>query len=828
MTNKIIIGGEEYTDEYIRLDSINGINTSSLVGDMLEIDQFKFRVSWVDKSNEDEVYQTKTGAILRDSNQKVYRLQHRVMPNLLNMPYATQVLYYQDNALRLKMYFDHADRVTKTDFEVTCISSVGILDKQTHYGGIYTGQTVRAVITDIIGGAVPWGISSTLANYKVYGWLPIESKREALHQLLFAFGANILKNSSGDIYFDFLQQTSVKQIPENRIFFGGKAQFTPPATQVEVVEHTYFQSANDETVTLFDNTAPGSTPAGNTFVAFAEAPCYDLQASAGLTINSSDVNWAIISGTGILTGKRYAHQTGLALRTAQGASGQDKVVRSSKCTLVSMLTSANVSRRLLSYYGSAQRFNIDIERLNEVVGDQVRFVSPFGDTITGFLGSLNWKCTSFERAQAEIIMNYEPTPPGGGGGFSNVAVITSNGNWTVPANVTEIHLVLIGGGQGGQGGRNGSAGTAGTGVTSQAGQTKNGANGVGGAGGAAGTGGHGGKVFSALYQVTPGASLSASIGAGGAGGAVGGSYGSEGGDTTVSGGGISASSGNGAIPAEGYYDIVNHVWYASEGGNGTPGASGGSGGNVSDNSGNMGGNVGGKTGGRAGSVVSSSAATSGYLKPSENNYELTVVQTEYSSSQDIPRMSGYELPSNEQLPTYTEVDPTTGNWSVQSGHYTYQSNYRPYKPTFSPLFNVSGNTLTIVWYEQKYTSGTGYRWYQYTKTYQSYYGAITPDWTAKQFAGGGGGASATSNGGNASNNNAGAGASASAPSAPTVRGTGGNGGHGGGGGGGGGGATITAKAGYTTAVTKAGGTAGAAGAGSAGSSGAAGCVIIYY
>ena len=827
MTNKIIIGSEEYTDEYIRLDSINGINTSSLVGDMLEIDQFKFRVSWVDKSNVDEVYQTKTGAILRDSNQKVYRLQHRVMPNLLNMPYATQVLYYQDNALRLKMYFDHADRLTKTDFNVTCISAVGILDKQTHYGGIYTGETVRAVITDIINGAIPWGISSELANYRVYGWLPIESKREALHQLLFAFGANILKSNSGDIYFDFLRQTSVKQIPENRIFFGGKAQFTPPATQVEVIEHTYFQSANDETITLFDNTAPGSTPAGNTFVAFAEAPCYSLQASAGLTIDSYGVNWAIISGTGILTGKRYAHQTGLALRAAQGASGQDKIVRSSKCTLVSMLTSANVSRRLLSYYGAAQRFNIDIERTNEVVGDQVRFTSPFGDTITGFLGSLNWKCTSFERAQAEIIMNYEPTPPGGGGGFNNVAVITSNGNWTVPANVTEIHLVLIGGGQGGQGGKNGAAGTAGTSVTSQAGQTKNGANGVGGAGGAAGVGGHGGKVFSALYQVTPGASLSASIGAGGSGGAVGGSYGSEGGDTTVSGGGISASSANGAIPAEGYYDIVNHVWYAAEGGNGTPGAAGGSGGNVSDNSGNMGGNVGSKTGGNAGSVVSSSGGTrTAYTKPADNSYVQTVDESagEYSSMFSIPYMTARKATVTETIPNDVTVNDINGNFSIPSS-YTQQS-FAPIDTRGQTAIFASGRNFIIKFWHW-YPMASKYR--LVVRTYTSVQGTASPAWTASQFAGGGGGASISANGSNASNNNAGAGASASAPSAPTVRGTGGNGGHGGGGGGGGGGATITTHANYTgSAVTKAGGTAGAAGAGSAGSNGAAGCVIIYY
>lgn len=829
MNNKIVIGNQYvYTDNDIRIGSINGINTSSLVGDMLEIDQLKFRVSWTDKSDLYEVYLTPPGLVYQCSDQKIYRLKTKTMPNLLLVPYATVVHYYQNNALRAKMYFDHAEQVSKTDFVVTCVSAVGVLEKQTHYGGIYTGQTVSDVIEDIIGGVVPYSISAAFGNAQVYGWLPIESKRDALHQLLFAFGANILKNNSGDIYFDYLTQTNAKQIPSSRVFYGGKAVYTPPSNQVEVTEHTYFQSQYDETITLFDNTAPGSTPAGNTFIAFAEAPCYDLSASSGLTINSSDVNWAIVSGVGILTGKKYAHQTGLAVRTNPNAVGMEKVVRSSKCTLVSMLTSANVSRRLLSYYGSAQRFDIDIERTNEVVGDQVQFENPYGGTVAGFLGSLDWNVTTFEKAKAEIIMDYEPTPPGGGGGFSHVAVITSSGNWTVPANTTDIHAVLIGGGQGGQGGRNGTAGTAGTNVTSTAGQTKNSNGGAGGAGGAAGVGGSGGKVFEALYEVTPGTTLSAVIGAGGAGGAVGGNSGSDGGDTTLSGGGISASSANGYVPSEGYYDVINRVLYAGTGGNGTAGAAGGAGGNASNQGGVNGSSVGNKTGGNSGSVISSSASTTGYRLPTD----AEVAETVEEITGVIPLVTGYYRnidgtgDSNYMgVPTYLTCNEENGNISIQSGHYSIQeirlAVYTKYP--IESVFTVSGNTITVIYA----TNSNGKLW-KHTKVYTSKTTTITPNWTAKQFAGGGGGASATTNGTNASNNSGGNGANASAPSAPTIRGTGGNGGNGGGGGGGGGGASVTAKPEYTTAKTVTGGSAGGAGNGSAGSSGAAGCVLIYY
>lgn len=842
----------EFDDTGIVLGSVNGITTSSLVGDQLEIDQLSFRYHYLDKSGVNEVYVTKTGGgqILKDSNGKVYRLKTKPMPDLLSVPYATPVWYYQNNVLRLRMYVDHVERVSKTDFTVTCVSAIGLLDKQTHLGGLYAGQTVTQVLTDIIGGAVPFSVASDLASVRVYGWLPIENKRDAIHQVLFAHGANLTKNANGDLYFCFLQQTSVKQIPNSRIFLGGRSTYTPPSTRIEVVEHSFFQSQYDETVTLFDNSDPTATAAGNTFITFAEAPCYNISASAGLTINSYGVNWAIISGKGVLTGKKYAHQTGLAVRNSPVSTGFEKVVTSKNCTLVSMLTSANVTRRLLSYYASAQKFIVDLVRSNEQVGDQVQFTNPFGETITGFLGRMDWRVTSLERSQAEVVMNYEPTPSGGGGGYSHVAVITANGTWTVPSGVLDITIVLIGGGQGGQGGHNGAAGTAGTSVTSTAGQTKNSAGGTGGAGGAAGTGGSCGRVFQAMYEVSAGANLSISIGAGGAGGAVGGGAGSNGGNTTLSGGGISASSANGVVPTNGFYDVINKSTYALAGTDGTAGAAGGAGGNASNNNGVKGSNVGSRTGGNAGSVVSSSAPTAAWFLP-DDSHKVSVTQQLVLSSiigksiDSLPPISGYHMRNNDdrRYEQYMTINASNGNLTATGsqvtmipfdGYWIDEDEGGDYYENRGYLFTVSGRRMTVQYYIDRWTDWVE-RYQAFdaevwliTIVYESYYASFTPDWTTKQFAGGGGGASATANGGNASNNNGGAGANASVPSVPAVRGSGGTGGNGGGGGAGGGGASVTAKAGYTTAKTVTGGSAGAGGTGSAGSDGAAGCVLIYY
>jgi len=124
----------------------------------------------------------------------------------------------------------------------------------------------------------------------------------------------------------------------------------------------------------------------------------------------------------------------------------------------------------------------------------------------------------------------------------NVVVLTSSGNWTVPAGVTQAKATLIGGGGGG-GARTGSANTGGTtsiGSFSAAG-------GTGGSGSGAGTGGgaSGGLVnVPGQLGITPasggstfGASSPFGLGSGGALGAAGSGYGAGGGGAALQGGG---------------------------------------------------------------------------------------------------------------------------------------------------------------------------------------------------------------------------------------------------------------------------------------------------
>ena len=149
-------------------------------------------------------------------------------------------------------------------------------------------------------------------------------------------------------------------------------------------------------------------------------------------------------------------------------------------------------------------------------------------------------------------------------------ILSGSGNWTVPEGVYKIHVVMCGGGGGGGGGY----GAAHTG---------------------SGGGGGGGAIREAVLDVTPGNSLSYSVGVGGAGGAVD-TNGADGGDTTFStltapgggGGGKGASGVAGASGAGGGWGTGNTggkggagktvTGIAGTGGESTEYANGGSGG----------------------------------------------------------------------------------------------------------------------------------------------------------------------------------------------------------------------------------------------------------
>lgn len=476
--------------------------------------------------------------------------------------YGSPVLYYYDGVLQGKYYIHAVDRLSVDHFRLSAYSAVGLWANIQNLGGLYNGETVGEIVAELLTG-FDYTIENDVASVPVYGWLPIATIRDNLQQVLFSVGASVMKDENGDPHIQYLDTETSIAIGDDRIYIGGQLTYRTPATTIAVTEHAFYQTEYDRTVMLFDNT-DGSGAALNKTVTFDE-PCYGLTAN-GLTIVSSGANYAVVTGTGTLTGKAYTHTT-RRVESSTGLSGEAREAKVENAYLVSAVNSANVAARVANYEATAEEVACGVVMSDDNIktGRLVTFNDPYGEATSGIISKMNITMSGKSKADCTIVKGY--TPSDFGNNYENVDIITTDGTWVVPAGVDRIRIVLIGGGQAGQRGRNGSSASEGSY----------------GRGGMGSAGGNGGSVW--LMDFDNPTDVSVTLGAGGA------SNGAYGTATTATMGGNTYSSADGAPTPTGYREILNNVIYATKGANGINGEDGGSGGRTSHKNGYRGDNL---------------------------------------------------------------------------------------------------------------------------------------------------------------------------------------------------------------------------------------------
>lgn len=552
------------------LKSVEMLTGISLVSDELVVDELNFTVAYHHYLA--ELFAPADFDAVMSADGYLFATNTPATADIGTLKFGVPVWYYNNDNLMGKFYVSKILRKNKYDYQISCVSAIGVLKGRNHMGGVYTGalggDTVGDVLASIMDDGsgspiIPYTIDAAVANTYVYGWLPVAPKRENLHQLLFAYAVTLIKNADGSMRFTFLSDASTYAIPDSKIFYSGSVDLSDLATKVEVTEHSFRALADDKTETLFDNSDGTSGTADHTLVYFPSAPCHGVTAS-GLTVHELGDNYAIVSGTGTLTGQVYTHVTQVLSKSVDDYDTEN--VRSvTDATLVTPINSANVVDRLLAYYSKKRTVSMDIVLETEKCGDQVSFTNPYGEADAGYIVGLDINASSFLRARASIITGYNAQ--GFGNYYSHAVLLTGNGTWTAPQGAAEkIRVVMVGGGHGGDGGYDGEAGEAGSASSSSQ------SYGRGGRGGQAGIGGEGGNILTEEIDTTPGATFAYSCGVGGIGGARNGGVGQAGGNTTF---GV-YSSASGSPSAAGAVDLINGGVYGTHGASGVKGGDGAS------------------------------------------------------------------------------------------------------------------------------------------------------------------------------------------------------------------------------------------------------------
>lgn len=548
--NKIVYASYIFSDDDETLRSGNEYQITSLIADELQADTIELEVKCSDK-------------------------------NIVVFTENAPLQYYRENILRSTYYVQSIKRIGGDKYTISADSAMGLLMKRLHAGGIYTGQTVKEVTSEICGN-IPILVKTVFSDTKLYGWLPYckppkSSARNNLAQVLYAIGAALTTDNNGVLRVEPLWDGTSSSIGETRLYFDGSVETEKPISAVTVTEHQYIAGTDEKK--LFS----GTSQQGD-IITFSE-PMHSLTAT-GFTILESGANYAkISSGSGSLKGKTYIHNTRLVTQTVT-ENAAENVKSVTDATLVSLVNSSAVAKRLADYYKCRETITNGIVSGQEKPGHVVSVYHPYDKKmVSACIVSLDTTISGTLKSEMAALVGFLPPHPETTEYYDDRVTLTGSGEWTVPEGVTSYTRVLIGGGQGGKCGK---AGALPTSKVSTQTETREGeshtwtVNYKGflvkdlppAAGGEAGTPGEGGKVLVETVQnAVPGSKVSYSCGAGGAGAPYAENSdkeGSLGGATTMGG----SSSDSGSSNPSGYTDPMTGEVYAVPGIAGVPGGNG--------------------------------------------------------------------------------------------------------------------------------------------------------------------------------------------------------------------------------------------------------------
>lgn len=466
-----------------------------------------------------------------------------------------------------RFYVTDVEQVSRKTVKFTCTDCIGLLAAAgNHVGGIYTGETVAEVLREIMTGvSFSYSVANDVGAVQVFGRLPLANKRENLGKLLVATGATVTERN-GKMEIKYLGAGSPSTIYQRNIYMRKQAdvQRVHPATSVNVTEHNFYALQTDETVTLFDNTIE-ITAANNQLVIFDE-PCHDLKWNgSALPVGwDSGANYAVVTGIGTLTGQKYTH-TRRQISKSTGVTSDERIEEITDNELIGYHNSDYVAQRMVNWYKLRTFVNFSELDPNGTLmpGTPVNMTDPFGTARTGWVQKKTFPIGNKTLATLSVAVDWKPGP--WGSGLDAWKLFEESQTWTVPAGVTQVTFYLGSGGNGGEGGQkggDGEDGSVGEGVK-------------GGSGGAPGAGGPPGKVHQVSFAVTPGDTITVTIGAGGGGGAKNGGAGSEGAATTITHNNTTYTSADGTVPENGFTNVFTGDIYSETGPEGVPGADGG-------------------------------------------------------------------------------------------------------------------------------------------------------------------------------------------------------------------------------------------------------------
>lgn len=258
-----------------------------------------------------------------------------------------------DNLLGV-YYIDEYARSAKTVYDIACRDALGVLDETPFEGGAYlTGISAKSLLETILDGDFPVEYAEDVADTTLTGILAASSKREAIQQVMFAWGVCIATDGT-DCLRVFNLPTEAIDVGKNRTYTGVTVSTSAVVTKVSVTAHTYAQSSDG-------NVEIGGVKYSDTQTVYSVA---------NLNVTASD---------------------------------KQNVIEVTGATLVSASIGQAVAQRVYDYYLKRSTNKAKIVWAGERLGGLLTLPNAWGGTNTGHAAKMEIKLSNTVAANVEAL-----------------------------------------------------------------------------------------------------------------------------------------------------------------------------------------------------------------------------------------------------------------------------------------------------------------------------------------------------------------------------------------------------------------------------------------
>jgi len=291
-----------------------------------------------------------------------------------------------------KTFIEKATRTSKNSYNISNIDYIGMLEKIPYMGGIFTDKNAYTLATEIFDTAnTPFVMSDDLKTKTINGYIPITNCRIAVQLLAFAINA-IVDTSRSDSVNIFTAST--EQIESTgEIMLGQSFAGDDDATEIQLTVHEYI--TNTESTTLYTGTADNLT------VTFSE-PMHTLAFDG--TISEYGANYAIITGTGTLTGQKYDnHEILYSVKNPYVLSTDKENIVTFDCPL--QCDAQSTTQHIYDLLSNDQYTSMKmVLRDDEKCGSYISFDADYLGQKSGRIISMKY-VLSGKRISADLVVN---------------------------------------------------------------------------------------------------------------------------------------------------------------------------------------------------------------------------------------------------------------------------------------------------------------------------------------------------------------------------------------------------------------------------------------